>query len=85
MLFGWRCFEGMDRAAHFRRQADHARQLADATCQLDLEDLLRRLAKDYDEVADDIEMGATDIRHAELLDDGSPHHRRRWYPGLTGS
>jgi hypothetical protein len=43
-------------------------------CQLDLEDLLRRLAKDYDEVADDIEMGATDIRHAELLDDGSPHH-----------
>jgi len=28
--------------------------------------LLRRLAKDYDEVADDIEMGATDIRHAEL-------------------
>jgi hypothetical protein len=64
----------MNHAAHFRRQADHARQLADATYQHGLEDLLRRLAKDYDEVAEDIEMGATEVRHAELLDGGSPHH-----------
>jgi hypothetical protein len=70
MFFGWRCFENMDRAAHFRRQADHAWQLADAAWQPDLKDALRHLAKDYDEVADDLETGATEIRHAELLDGG---------------
>jgi hypothetical protein len=57
-FFGWHGFEGMDRAAHFRRQADHTRQLADATHKGDLEGLLRLLTKDYDEVADDIETGA---------------------------
>jgi hypothetical protein len=45
--------------------------LANATCQGDLEDLLRRLAEDYDEVADDIETAATEPRHAKLLDGGS--------------
>jgi hypothetical protein len=29
--------------------------------------MLRGLAKDYEEVADDIENEATEIRHAELL------------------
>jgi hypothetical protein len=58
----------MDRSAHYRNRANHARQLADATWQPDLEDMLRHLAKDYDEVAEDIETGAIEIRHAELLD-----------------
>ena len=30
--------------------------------------MLHRSAKDYDEVAEDIETGAIEIRHAELLD-----------------
>ena len=58
----------MDRSAHYRDQANHARQLADATWQPDLEDMLRHLAKDFDEVAEDIETGAIEIRHADLLD-----------------
>jgi hypothetical protein len=58
----------MDRSAHYRNRANHARRLADATWQPNLEDLLRHLAKDYDEVAEDIEAGAIEIRHAELLD-----------------
>ena len=58
----------MDRAAYYRERADHARELADAAWQPDLKDMLRGFAKDYDEVADDIENGATEIRHAELLD-----------------
>ena len=62
----------MDRSAHYRDQANHARHLADATWQPNLEDLLRRLAKDYDEVAENIETGAIEIRHAELLDGRSP-------------
>jgi hypothetical protein len=62
----------MDPAAHYRRQADHARQLADAAWQPDLKDALRHLAKDYDEVAEDIEAGATEPRHPDLIDGGSP-------------
>jgi hypothetical protein len=58
----------MDRAARYRDQAKHARRLADATWQLDLADVLRSMAKDYDEVAEDIETGAIESRHAELLD-----------------
>jgi len=67
MVLGRRCFAVMDRAAHYREQANHARRLARAAWQLDLADMLRRLAKDYDEVAEDIEAGATKIGHAELL------------------
>jgi hypothetical protein len=67
-VFGSRCLEVMDRAALYRDRANHARGLADAAWQPDLKDMLRSLAKDYDEVADDIENGATEIRHAEFLD-----------------
>jgi hypothetical protein len=61
------CFEFMDRASHYRREADHARLLAEVTWQPDLEDTLRRLAQDFDETAEDIEAGATEMRHPELL------------------
>jgi hypothetical protein len=42
----------MNPAAHYRYQAKHARQLADAAWQLDLQDTLRSLAQDYDEIAE---------------------------------
>jgi hypothetical protein len=61
------CFELMDRASHYRHQADHARRLAEAAWQPDLEDTLRRLARDFDETAEDTEAGATEVRHPELL------------------
>jgi hypothetical protein len=61
------CFKFMDRASHYRHQADHARRLAEATWQPNLEDILRRLAQDFDETAEDIEVGATEVRHPELL------------------
>jgi hypothetical protein len=57
----------MDRASHYRHQADHARRLAEAAWQPDLQDTLRRLARDFDETAEDIEAGATEVRHPELL------------------
>jgi hypothetical protein len=57
----------MDRASDYRHQADHARQLAEATRQPDLEDMLRQLAQDLDEIAEDLEAGATEIRHDEPL------------------
>jgi hypothetical protein len=54
-------------ATYYREQADHVRRLAEMTWQDDLEVLLRRVARDYDEVADDLEAGVNEIRHAELL------------------
>jgi hypothetical protein len=57
----------MDRASHYRELADHTRQLAEATWQDELEEMLRRVARDFDEIAEDIEAGATEARHPELL------------------
>ena len=53
--------------SHYRERANHLRQLAEMTWQDDLEALLRRVAHDYDEVANDLEAGATEIRHKELI------------------
>jgi hypothetical protein len=55
----------MHRALHYRELPDHARQLAQATWQDDLEEMLGCLARDF-EIADDIEAGATEVRHPEL-------------------
>ena len=57
----------MDRSSHYRDLADHAWQLAEATWQDDLGELLHRLARDFDETAEDIEAGATEVRHPDLL------------------
>ena len=71
-VLGSRCLEVMDRADRYRERANHARELAEAAWQPDLKDMLRGWAKDYDEVADDIENGATEIRHAELWTGDQP-------------
>jgi hypothetical protein len=57
----------MDRVSDYRKQADHARQLAEATWQDNLEEMLHRLARDFDEIAEDIEADATELHHPELL------------------
>jgi hypothetical protein len=67
MITAPRCFGFMDRTSYYHCEADHARRLAEATWQSDLEDMLRRLARDFDETAEDIEAGATEMRHPELL------------------
>jgi hypothetical protein len=43
----------------YRERGNHLRQLAEMTWQDNLEALLRRVARDYDEVANDLEAGAT--------------------------
>jgi hypothetical protein len=57
----------MDGAFYYRERADHLRRLAELTWQDDLEALLRRAACDYDEIADDLDDGGTEIRHKELI------------------
>jgi hypothetical protein len=51
----------MDRAYDCRERATHLRRLAELTWQDDLEALLRGVARDYDEVAEDLEAGASEI------------------------
>jgi hypothetical protein len=67
MVYGPRCFEGMDGASYYRERADHLRRLAEMTWQRDLKGVVRNLAQDYDETAEDLEAGATEVRHPELL------------------
>ena len=67
MVYGPRCFEVMDGASYYRERADHLRRLAEMTWQRDLEGVVRSLAQDYDETAEDLEMSATEARHPELL------------------
>ena len=57
----------MESASYYRERADHVRQLAEMTWQDDLEAELRRVAQNYDEIAEDLAAGATEIRHPELL------------------
>ena len=67
MIYGPRCFEGMDGTSYYRERADHLRRLAEMTWQRDLKGVVRSLAQDYDETAEDLEAGATEARHPELL------------------
>jgi hypothetical protein len=57
----------MNRASYYRERADHVRRLAEMTWQDDLGGMLRGLAQDYDEAAEDLEAGAIEVRHPELL------------------
>jgi len=50
----------MDHASLYREQARHARELAEAMWQLELEDTLRRVAQEFDEAAENIESGVAD-------------------------
>jgi hypothetical protein len=57
----------MNSASNYRGRANHLRQLAEMAWQHDLEALLHRVAHEYDEVADDLEAGCTEIRQNELI------------------
>ena len=56
----------MDHASdYYRKKARHARELAEAAWQPELESTLRRVAQEFDEAAEDIEAG--EARDTELL------------------
>ena len=56
----------MQNAAFYRERAAQARHLARAQTSREEEALLERVARDYDEIAEDIENGASAIRHPDL-------------------
>jgi hypothetical protein len=65
----------MNVASYYRELASHFRVLAELTWYDDLEALLRRIAQDYDEIAEDLEAGAKEIRHPERIRDDSQYNR----------
>lgn len=66
----------MESASYYREQADRARRIASIIHQPDAIKLLRQFAEDYDSVAEDLENGAVEVRHPELL----PQNRARREP-----
>ena len=62
----------MHDASYYRAQAQRARRLAHSQTNRDIQDLLSRVARDYDDIAEDIEGGAVEIRHPELLPQKRP-------------
>ena len=54
-------------AGYYREQAEHARRMARLMHQPDINQTLLRMAEDFEDVAYDLETGAVDVRHPELL------------------
>jgi hypothetical protein len=57
----------MHSADYYRRQAVRALQIADTAHQPEIREMLRAAAHEYEEIAEDIDAGAIEIRHPELL------------------
>ena len=62
----------MQEPRNYRDQAARARRLARGVTNRDLESLLLGMAQEYEDLAEDLENGAIQIRHAALL----PQRRR---------
>jgi hypothetical protein len=56
----------MQKPSYYREQAARARRLARGSRD-DIEELLKHLASDFDDIAVDLERGAVEIRHPELM------------------
>jgi hypothetical protein len=52
---------------YYREQAERARRIARLMHQPGINDALQRMAQDFEDIACDLETGAVDVRHPELL------------------
>ena len=57
----------MQKPSYYREHAERARRLARSQTTRDVETMLDRMARDYDDLAEDLENGAVEIRHPELM------------------
>jgi hypothetical protein len=57
----------MHGSSYYRDQAERARRLAMEPTDRETKERLRELARDYLEIAEDLERGTAEIRHPELL------------------
>ena len=53
--------------SHYRQQAQRARRLARSATNFEVEALLSQMAQEYDDIAVDLENGAVEVRHPELM------------------
>ena len=53
--------------SYYREQAEHARRLASLAHQPEMMAMLQRMAEEFEDTAYDLETGAVDVRHPELL------------------
>jgi hypothetical protein len=63
----------MNDATYCRERAAQARRLAETMHQRDVCETLREMAQDYEDIAADLENGAVELRHPELM----PQRRRQ--------
>jgi hypothetical protein len=52
--------------SYYRAEASHARRLADMTIQPNVEEVLRRVAEEFDRLADDFTNSKADFHHPEI-------------------
>ena len=57
----------MRELGYYRQEAARARRLANSINHLEARDALLKMAKDYDEIALDLERGTIEISHPELM------------------
>lgn len=62
----------MQEPSYYRQQAERARRLARSSTRGDIEEQLLRMAQEYEELAEDLDSGAIEIRHPELLPQRQP-------------
>src|SRR5207248_2899576 len=55
------------KCCHYREQAERAARLARGVTRSDVAEQLQRIARDYADLAEDLEIGADEIRHPELM------------------
>ena len=55
-------------SSYYRAEADHARRLAEMTIQPNVEEVLRRIADEFDSLADDFATGEVDFHQSETLE-----------------
>ena len=60
----------MEQPSFYRAQAERARRVADTVEEPQLQRNFRHLARDFEEIAEDLESGVAEPRHRELLPQG---------------
>ena len=68
---------------YYHEQAERAQRLARSQTNREVEGLLLRMAQDYEDLAEDLENGAIEIRHPELLPVYFGNYRRLVYLAQT--
>ena len=54
-------------ASYYRQQAAKARRLSDSTPDREASKALASAARDFSDIAEDLERGAVEIRHPEMM------------------